>query len=154
MLKERTIMSEQNTDLMARLEQLETSNRRLKRWGGGLLAVVAAIGLTSMASSMCDTVWAERFVLKDARGSKRLMMDAYGTDAPYIAFFDTKGKTQAKLAMTNSGNATLDIFKSGVKSSADLRFSEEGGLFWEVAKADSCKAKSASSCEKKDAGVN
>lgn len=147
-------MTELNTDLIARLEQLETSNRRMKRWGGGLLAVVAAIGLTSMASSMCDTVWAERFVLKDARGSKRLMLDAYGTDAPYIAFFDSRGKTQAKLSMSNSGNATLDIFKAGVKSSADLRISDEGGLYWEVAKADTCKAKSASSCKKKSADVN
>ena len=94
-------MSEER--LLERVEKLEKSNRRLKLFGGAALAGVAALGLVSASSAMCDTVWAERFVLKDEHGKKRIMLDAYHTH-PNIAFYDAKGKKQiATIALGKNG---------------------------------------------------
>jgi hypothetical protein len=91
-------MSEER--LLQRVEKLEQSNRHLKLFGG---AALAGLGLLSASSAMCDTVWAERFVLKDEHGKKRIMLDAYHTH-PSIAFFDANGQKQiATIALGKNG---------------------------------------------------
>ena len=84
-------MSEER--LLQRVEKLEKSNKRLKLLGGAALAGLGALSLMSASRAMCDTVWAERFVLKDEHGKKRIMLDAYHTH-PNIAFYDVQGKKQ------------------------------------------------------------
>lgn len=161
-------MSEQTPDLVARLDKLERENRKLKRWGGVLAAGAIAAGLMSMvnptaspsaamsSNAVCDTVWAERFVMQDSRGKKRMMLDAYSNGTPTVAFYDKAGKSLAQLAVASDGQATLDMFMSGKKHTAYMRLSEEGAPYWAAAQSaskTSCTTAKKSSCSK-DGEIN
>ena len=90
-------------DLNARVDRLESQNKRLVRWGGALLGVVATGWLMSMMP-VCKTVWAERFVLKDSSGHERGVFTAYETGGtPQLTFHDAKGATQAIISVDKQG---------------------------------------------------
>lgn len=93
----------QSQDLATRLERLERQNRRLVRWGGALLAATAAGWAMSMAP-VCKTVWAERFVLQDARGGERAVLTAYETGGvPELTLSHGKGKAGIKMGVDERG---------------------------------------------------
>ncbi len=126
----------ENSDLVRRLEKLERENRKLKRWGGALIAVVGTIGLTSMAvPSLCKTVWAERFVLKDSSGSGRMMIDAYRSGAPVITASDESGKTFAKLTLDGK-KPSLEFFNGEGKCTGKMGLDENGKPYVERSEAD------------------
>lgn len=129
----------QNPDLESRLARLEQQNRRLKRGGLALGALTLVVGLASAASVVCKTVWAERFVLKDARGRERLVLDAYQESAPTISFHDARGRQIAKLSVDDEGEAVLEVRGSDLGERATLRLSETGSPFLDFGKQSTPK---------------
>lgn len=103
-------MTFENQDLVRRLENLERENRRLKRFGLGILGAAGLLTLTGMvAPRLCKEVWAERFVLNDSGGKTRLSLDAYRAGDPVITAQDKSGKTFAKLTLSGE-TPTLEFF--------------------------------------------
>ena len=97
----------QNPDpsaLTQRLEELEASQRRLKRTSFALGGLLAATGLMSFAvPTLCHTVKAERFVLEDAGGNPRIVLNAYGVENPTMTLQDEDGKPVATLQESDGG---------------------------------------------------
>jgi hypothetical protein len=95
-------MNESN-ELIARIEALEKKNRRLMFMGGAALLAVAGLGAMSMRPA-CDSVSAERFIVRDSQGHQRALLTAYETGgAPKLTLFDTKGRAVATLGVEQSG---------------------------------------------------
>lgn len=133
-------MTEQ--DLVRRLDRLEKENRRLKRWG--LAAFAGALGLTTMsfvAPAVCDIVYAERFVLRDASNTKRITMNAYGTDTPEIVFHDARGKKVGSVGLTRDGGFDLRVMDKGKAVRAAFSIDDDGAM--RLAKVASPKARTA-----------
>ena len=126
-------MTESN--LVRRLENLEQENRRLKRWGMIGAGVMSAALLTSAAYgvTVCKTVWAERFVLKDSSNRDVLKLDAYTGGDPVITAYDD-GKAFAKLTLSGK-KPTLELLKDG-KCHTKIGV-ENGETFVETEGADS-----------------
>ena len=120
-------MSDLNNGLLTRIETLEKQNRRM-RWAGGLLATLAVTGMgMSMAGPrVCKTVWGERFVLKDSSLRERMVLDAYSTRTPSLAFKDIEGKKIAELSMGSGGALAMQIFKNGKKTRAHFELVPDG----------------------------
>jgi hypothetical protein len=119
-------MSENTRELMSRLDRLERENRRIKRVGGSLLAAIGLVGIVGFAApKVCDTVWAERFVLKDSRGNQRMVLNAYSTKTPAITFNDASGKGVAALQIEQSGEMSLKVFKKAGQSEASFSFTPD-----------------------------
>ena len=116
-------------DLNSRLDRLERENRRMKRLS---LAVLSGAGLLSLMSfvgpAVCKTVWAERFVLKDASNQSRVTFDAYGVEQPRITFHDARGKAMGSLAITDEGSFALQVVEDGRHVPARLTLGETGQL--------------------------
>ena len=123
-------------DLSLRLERLERENRRMKRWGGALLGGAFVLGLTSMAlPTVCKTVWAERFVLKDSSGRGRLTIDGYRSGPPVITAQGAHGKTFAKLVLADEG-PLLEFFDGNGECTGRMGISEEGEAYVEESEQD------------------
>lgn len=119
-------MTENTRELMTRLDRLERENRRIKRVGGSLLAALGLAGIVGFAApKMCNTVWAERFVLQDSRGQQRMVLNAYSTKTPAITFNDAKGKGVAALQIEQSGDMSLKVFKQAGQEAASFSFTPE-----------------------------
>ena len=117
-------MSEVSQQWTERLERLERTNKRLTRFGGAALGFVCVGWLASM-TPVCKTVWAERFVLKDARGKERAVLTAYETGGtPKFSLLGERGQTLATLSVGDDGNAFLALFDAKGKKSQ--RFSVGG----------------------------
>lgn len=128
-------MTFESQDLVRRLETLERENRRLKRYGLAIAGVVGLIGLTGMvAPTLCNQVWAERFVLKDSGGKARLTLDAYQPGDPVVTAQDPSGKTFAKLTLSGA-TPTLEFFDAKGASAGKLGIAN-GKTFVEPAKTD------------------
>ncbi len=103
-----------HTELEARLAQLETDNRRLRRVGGAALLGLGALTLMSFAApTLCDIVWAERFVLRDAQNKTRVTINAYATDTPSLTFHDARGKAMGSVGIAPDGTFKLEMMKDG-----------------------------------------
>ena len=84
----------ENKELIARIESLEKKNRRLVRIGGAVSIVLAGLGAMSLRSA-CDTVSAEKFVLRDAQGRRRALLTADDPrGVPQLAVYDTQGRDE------------------------------------------------------------
>jgi hypothetical protein len=86
-------MSIQTSDLHSlseRLERLEKENRALKRFGIGVLSLLAAALVMGQARPE-RTVEAEKFVLKDASGRMRGEFGLDNSGTPALAFYDESG---------------------------------------------------------------
>ena len=117
-------MSEDPRQLTARLERLERTNRRLTRFGGAAFGL-ACVGWLASMTPVCKTVWAERFVLKDARGKERGVLTAYETGGtPKFSLLGERGQTLATLSVGEDGNAFLALFDA--KGEKSQRFSVGG----------------------------
>jgi hypothetical protein len=93
----------ESKELIARIESLEKKNRRLVRIGGAALIALAGLGAMSLRPT-CNTVSAERFVLRDAQGRQRALLTAYETGgAPQLALYDTSGRAAATLGVEKTG---------------------------------------------------
>ena len=119
-------MSESTRELMSRLDRLERENRRIKRVGGSLLAAIVLGGIVGFAApKVCNTVWAERFVLQDSRGQSRMVLNAYSTKTPAITFNDAAGKGVAALQIEKSGDMSLKIFKRAGRPASSFSFTPD-----------------------------
>lgn len=129
-------MSDNKLDLLTRLEQLESENRRMKRVGTALFSCLGLGLLVGFAAPrICDTISAERFLVKDSRGKTRIMLNAYSTDAPSITWSNAKGKQIATLSLDSSDEMNLEVFKDG--KSTKRSFSTEGPAAPTKGRADS-----------------
>ena len=115
-------MSDLNNGLLTRIETLEKQNRRM-RWAGGLLATLAVTGMgMSMAGPrVCKTVWGERFVLKDSSLRERMVLDAYSTRTPSLAFKDIEGKKIAAMAETRYVQVAPHLYCGPVAAAANIQ---------------------------------
>ncbi len=95
------------SDLTARLERLERENRRTRRLGRPLAAAGGLLGLAAPAP--CDTVFAERLVLRDTAGRQRIVADAY-SGAPALSLFSGEGRVLARIGVGQDGDACLTFF--------------------------------------------
>ncbi|MEM8713143.1 MAG: hypothetical protein AAGG01_19520 [Planctomycetota bacterium] len=115
--------------LEARLAQLESDNRRLRRIGGIAALGLGALSLMSFAApALCDTVWAERFVLRDASNKARMTMNAYATDTPSLVFHDARGKKMGSFGIAPDGSFRLEVMKDGKFVPATFQAAENGGF--------------------------
>ena len=110
-------MTHPNTDLHARIERLERQNRKLVRYGAGVLGTLGLITLASAAAPLCKTLRAERFVLEDSRGTQRMVFDAYSTPKPTVTLLDAEGDKAARLHVGEGGSIDLEVFMEDGSSS-------------------------------------
>ena len=108
-----------------RLRRLERENRWLKRVSGAVLALVAVAGLMSAAfpettRTLCKTIWAERFILKDAHMNDRILLDAYSYETPRMIVKDEKGRTVTELAFGQNGRTTITTRNAAGKASEPM----------------------------------
>jgi len=101
-------------ELAARVQSLEVENQLLKSRARRFALALAALGgvavLSSMAAVVCETVWAERFVLKDSRGRQRGYITAYETGgAPQLALLDAKGARALTFGVDDEGRGYFEV---------------------------------------------
>ncbi len=102
-------------NVIDRIEKLERQNKRLMRAGVAAFGLAVAGWAMSMAP-VCKTVWAERFVLRDARNQERAVLTAYETGGtPQLTFLNEKGKAVATMSI-DEGGAFLTLSDSKGKA--------------------------------------
>jgi hypothetical protein len=121
-------MTQEIAKLSERLAKLERQNKRLRTAGLGLAGLLGVVGLMSMRP-LCDTVSAERFVVRDSRGTARMMMDAYATE-PTISLMNREGTKVASFGVDQQGEAYLTFFDAAGKARS------EGGSKCEATKSE------------------
>jgi hypothetical protein len=100
---------DQPIDILSRLERLERENRNLRRAGVAALAVTG-VALFASATTVCKTVWAERFVLKDPSMRERAVLTAYETGGtPQLSLLDENGKAALTFGVASDGVAFLEL---------------------------------------------
>ncbi len=117
--------------LAVRIRALEDENRRLKsktrRFGLALAALGGVAVLSSMSAVVCETVWAERFVLKDSRGRQRGYITAYETGgAPQLALLDAKGARALTFGVDDSGRGYFEVAGANGPVRSHFSVSPEG----------------------------
>ncbi len=96
-----------------RLNRLERENRRLKRAGGVVLGVIAALLLMGHVVGE-KVVEAERFVLLDSSGQPRAVLAvAKGGSGLYL--YDNKGKLRAGLVGGTADETGLTLYHKNGK---------------------------------------
>ena len=102
-------MNNPEIDVIRRLERLERENKHLRRAGVAALAVTG-VALLASATTVCKTVWAERFVLKDPSNRERAVLTAYETGgAPKLSLLDEQGKAALTFGVAEDGVAFLEL---------------------------------------------
>ncbi len=127
---------QQAHDLAVRLDRLERENRTLKRWAMGLCAL-ASVGVLGSALAVCDSVSAERFIVRDSRGKERVRLTAYETGGvPKLSFLDEKGRTVFSLGVCEKNSGYVEV--TGVNGLARSAFAVQDGraVLTPVATAD------------------
>ena len=100
---------QQAQDMVARLDRLERENRSLKRWAVALVAV-GAIGALGSALTVCDSVSAERFIVRDTSGKERVRLTAYETGGvPKLSFLNDKGKVVFSLGVCDQNKGYIEV---------------------------------------------
>jgi hypothetical protein len=124
--------------LVARLEKVETQNRRLKRAGVAVLVLLGAFLVMGGKDQTKDqATHSSKFTLRDANGKDRAWL-GMGKDGPTLRFLDENGAERAGLSMMKNGLALswldgrgklmtgLSVQRSGV---AVVSVDENGQLF-------------------------
>jgi len=142
-------MNNPEIDVVRRLERLERENKHLRRAGVAAL-VVTGVALLASATTVCKTVWAERFVLKDPSNRDRAVLTAYEAGGePKLSLLDESGKSALTFGVGNDGVAFLELPGDEGPVRRQILLSSDG------AAAPAVPATPASGCEekKKDDGV-
>src|ERR1041385_1345313 len=98
---------QQQHQLLARLSQLERSQRRM-RYGLGCVAMIfiAMIGIgAEEKGAPAGALEAQELVIKDKAGGERIKM-AVDESGPYLRLYDSRGLPRASLIVEDAG-ATL-----------------------------------------------
>lgn len=137
--------------VLARLERLETQNRRLKRIVLGVLLLGVVVVLLGAADEpKVKTVETDRLILRDKFGRQRAVLQITGGDAdsspalilydenerprvglgvnkdgPGLYFTDANGKHRAVLSRNNEGIG-LDLLDANGKPRAEFRVTDSG----------------------------
>ena len=116
---------QQVQDLVSRLDRLERENRSLKRWSIALLAL-CSIGALGSAITVCDSVSAERFIVRDSAGKERVRLTAYETGGvPKLSFLNDKGKVVFSLGVCDQNKGYIEV--TGVNGLARSSFVVQDG---------------------------
>ena len=108
---------------------LEARLARIKRRGRFLAGGLGALALMSFAApTLCEIVWAERFVLRDASNRTRVTFNAYGTDTPTMKLHDARGKEVARIGLTPDGTLAMHVMKEGKAQKASLVLDDGGDM--------------------------
>jgi hypothetical protein len=103
-------MQNDNAALLDRIERLERSSRGVRRTSFAIAVGGLFLGLAGMAApSLCDTLYAERLVLRDPSGKQRIVADAYG-GAPTFSVLSKEGRAVARLGVAQDGDPYLTFF--------------------------------------------
>lgn len=102
-------MHQPEIDVVRRLERLERENKHLRRAGVAALTLTG-VALLASATTVCKTVWAERFVLKDPSNRERAVLTAYETGGtPKLSLLDQNGKEALTFGVAEDGVAFLEL---------------------------------------------
>lgn len=102
-------METRTSEFDRRLATLESQNRGLRRLAAASLGLTA-LGLLGAAAAVCDSVSAERFVLRDARGRERVRLTAYETGGPpRLVFLDDEGKEVFGMGVCEQGRGFIEV---------------------------------------------
>ena len=110
-------MEAESASLLQRIEKLERSNRKLRRASIAIASAGLLLGLAGMAApALCDTLYAERLVLRDPSGSQRIVADAYG-GVPSFSVLSKEGRALARIGVAQDGEPYLTFYdaKGGEK---------------------------------------
>jgi hypothetical protein len=100
---------QQAQDLVVRLDRLERENRKLRRLGLAALAF-GGIGVLGAAATVCDSVSAERFIVRDTRGNERVRLTAYETGGiPKLSFMNERGQVVFSLGVTEKSTGYIEV---------------------------------------------
>ena len=118
-------MSDRNQEaLLQRVDALEKENRRMKRLGMGLLGASSLVALLSAAApAFCKTVWAERLVLRNARGQDVMTMDAYSGDVPTITMKADDGK---RVRLSWNEGVLMDFLDKRGEAATTVKINTDG----------------------------
>lgn len=92
-----------DTELTRRLEKLERDNRRLKRGGLALLAMLVALTTIYATRPVPDVIKAHKFEVLDSAGKVRISMYLGTMHWPEIGLSDAKGNEDAQLYVADDG---------------------------------------------------
>jgi hypothetical protein len=116
---------QQAAELLSRLDRLERENRKWKRVGVAALAL-AAVGALGSAFTVCDSVSAERFIVRDSRGKERVRLTAYETGGiPKLSFLNDKGQTVFSLGVCGENKGYIEV--QGANGLARSAFAVQDG---------------------------
>lgn len=89
-----------------RLNRLEQENRRLRRVGAAGLLVLSALVLTAQTppAYVSRVVEAERFVVRDAKGTTRAAIGLAPDGSASLALYDRQGDSRAGLIVRPDGS--------------------------------------------------
>ena len=87
------------------------------------------------APALCDIVWAERFVLRDASNKTRVTINAYATDTPSLTFHDARGKEMGSIGIAPDGSFKLEVMKDGRAVPAIVQATDSGFRLADAASA-------------------
>src|SRR5688572_1996056 len=139
--------------LADRIQNLESSNRRWKRLGIAAAALAGIATLASMRSvvaAVCNTVYAERFVLQDARGNERARITAYETNGlPQFTLQDQKGRKALSFGVSEDGRGYIEVAGAdGKPVRSHFAVGAEGNATIELPKSAAGQSEKAGQCEK------
>jgi hypothetical protein len=119
-------METRTSEFDRRLATLESQNRGLRRLAAASLGLTA-LGLLVAAAAVCDSVSAERFVLRDSRGRERVRLTAYETGGPpRLTFLDEEGKEVFGMGVCEQGRGFIEVVSSD-RSAARSNFAVVDG---------------------------
>ena len=125
--------------LVARLEQVERENRRLRRAGVMIVLLAVAGLLMGQASPPRRTVEAERFLVRDSQGRIRAELGVFEKGVTRLRLLDTVGNARAILAVTEEGLPALALLDRGQarlmvtadhEGTAGITLFDQAGKMW------------------------
>ncbi|MBZ5535024.1 MAG: hypothetical protein LAO31_03635 [Acidobacteriia bacterium] len=113
--------------VIARLTRVEAQNRNLKRFLFALVLVVGAVLLMGQAEPN-HVVEARKFVLTDAEGKTRALLDSNEQGGTNLVLIDVNGKQRVNLGMTQS-DTLLSLLDANEKVRTMLGTDNAHGTF-------------------------
>jgi hypothetical protein len=95
-------MAMTDTELVRRLEKLERDNRRMKRAGIAILALIAGLVAVAATRPVPGVIQAREFDAVDRTGNIRVKMGV-GSEGTALTLYDGSGHSEAGLAIPTNG---------------------------------------------------